>query len=92
MVSVLNDTLCWTCLRRWVRSRFGIRTREDFNDRVYVLDDHQVEVDYRLHRIPARCRTCGHDQRDEPVGVRGKSDLGMGYHEQGPHTVPGHLR
>lgn len=91
-MSVLGNGLCWSCLRRWVRSRFGIRSRDAFYDRVYVLDDFLVEVDYRLHRIPARCRTCGHERRDETQDLRGTSDFGRPYHEQGPHTVPGHLR
>ncbi len=92
-MTVLNDGLCWGCLRRWVRSRFGIGSREEFYERVYVLDDTLVDVDYRLHRIPARCRQYSHERyEDEPLGVRGRSDLGMPYHEEGPHTVPGHLR
>jgi predicted Zn-ribbon and HTH transcriptional regulator len=91
-MSVLDNGLCWSCLRRWVRSRFGIRSREAFFERVYVLDDSLVEVDYRLHRIPARCRTCGHARAEEPVAVRGRSDLGAAYHEEGPHVVPAHWR
>ena len=90
-MSVLGDGLCLACLRAWVRKRFGIRSRDEFTERVYVLDDTHVEVDSRIYRIPARCRTCGHEQPYEPVGVRGMSDLGKPYHEQGPHTVPGHF-
>ncbi len=92
-MSMLSKGLCWICLRRWIRSRFGIRWRSEFYERVYVIDDHLVEVDYRLHRIPALCRTCRHERPDEePFGVRGQSDLGWPYHEHGPHTVPKHLR
>jgi len=91
-MSVLDNGLCWSCLRQWVRGRFGIGSREAFYERVYVLDDYLVEVDYRLHRIPTRCRTCGHERSDEPLTVRGRSDLGMPYHEEGPHTVPAHWR
>ena len=91
-MTVLDKGPCWICLRRWVRSRFGIRSREEFYERVFVLDDTLVEVDYRPHRIPVSCRTCRHERREYPPEVRGRSDLGMPYHEEGPHTVPGHLR
>ena len=91
-MTVLDDGLCWTCLRRWVRGRFGVRSREEFYERVYVLDDSLVEVDYRLHRIPVHCRRCDHERPEEEApGVRGQSDYGMPYREEGPHTVPGHL-
>lgn len=89
----LSKGLCWGCFRHWCRSRFGIRSDAELYERTFVLDDFLVEVDYRLHRIPARCRTCRHERRDErDLGVRGRSDLGKPYHEEGPHTVPGHLR
>jgi hypothetical protein len=92
-MGAVGDGLCWACLRQWILSRFGIRSGEEFFERVYVLDDELVEVDYQVHRIPARCRTCGHERAfEEGPAVRGASDLGAAYHEEGPHTVPAHLR
>jgi len=90
---MIDDVLCWACLRQWVRQRFGIQSGQEFFDRVYVLDDYLVEVDYQVHGIPAHCRRCQHERHEEePMGVRGQSDLGRPYHEEGPFTVPGHLR
>jgi hypothetical protein len=92
-MTTLDDGLCWICLRAWIRGRFGIRSGEEFFERVYVLDDHLVEIDYVVHRIPARCRACKHERAYESgPAVRGTSDLGAPYHEEGPYTVPGHLR